>query len=317
MNLRQQLENILPSLLPNDPEQALKGTELIRLVKLKLKGEYSDASLRFHFSTLAGDPFSVLAKVEKSQGYYRRPTPDEIAYETYLHQPLLSIEQSNDDTPLDQQRKQKALALTLLYYEQTKWSAYILSGNSEDSPEGKGNPWVSPSLLLVDSPIQFDDDKISQDTGTLKTRQLLGLPPLPLQSVCVKLRATQETHHKLFFQALSSTAWTHSGELLILEPLREDSLLQSLRHLGSTYKLGITSLGLHLEDLDAMPSANNILNADEAQMELILSKLDPVVITPPQHRRQVDAFALDRILNQDESVRILMNSLQSSFSTLI
>ena len=34
MSLRSQLEELLPELLPSDPAQAIKGTELIRLVRL-------------------------------------------------------------------------------------------------------------------------------------------------------------------------------------------------------------------------------------------------------------------------------------------
>ena len=36
MSLRSQLEELLPELLPSDPAQAIKGTELIRLVRLRL-----------------------------------------------------------------------------------------------------------------------------------------------------------------------------------------------------------------------------------------------------------------------------------------
>ena len=38
MSLRSQLEELLPELLPSDPAQAIKGTELIRLVRLRLGG---------------------------------------------------------------------------------------------------------------------------------------------------------------------------------------------------------------------------------------------------------------------------------------
>ena len=56
MSLRSQLEELLPELLPSDPAQAIKGTELIRLVRLRLGEEYSDASLRYHFSFMASEP---------------------------------------------------------------------------------------------------------------------------------------------------------------------------------------------------------------------------------------------------------------------
>ncbi len=72
MSLRSQLEELLPELLPSDPAQAIKGTELIRLVRLRLGEEYSDASLRYHFLSWLPEPDSEIAKVERGQGYYRR-----------------------------------------------------------------------------------------------------------------------------------------------------------------------------------------------------------------------------------------------------
>ena len=70
MSLRSQLEELLPELLPSDPAQAIKGTELIRLVRLRLGEEYSDASLRYHFSFMASEPDSEIAKVERGQGAF-------------------------------------------------------------------------------------------------------------------------------------------------------------------------------------------------------------------------------------------------------
>ena len=48
MSLRKQLSDILPPLLPANPADAIKGTELIRLTPLQLTGNYSDASLIYH-----------------------------------------------------------------------------------------------------------------------------------------------------------------------------------------------------------------------------------------------------------------------------
>ena len=72
MSLRHQLTEVLTEYLPANPKEAIKGTELIRLLRMKLEGNYSDASLRYHFSIMSCDPASPIAKVEKGQGYYRR-----------------------------------------------------------------------------------------------------------------------------------------------------------------------------------------------------------------------------------------------------
>ena len=72
MNLRDQLKEVLPDILPANPAESIKGTELIRLVKYSLRQEYSDATLRYHFSILCCDPSSPIAKVDQGQGYYLR-----------------------------------------------------------------------------------------------------------------------------------------------------------------------------------------------------------------------------------------------------
>ncbi len=74
MNLRDQLRQILPEILPKNPNQSIKGTELIQLVKYRLHQNYSDATLRYHFSIMSCDPSSPIAKVEQGQGYYLRST---------------------------------------------------------------------------------------------------------------------------------------------------------------------------------------------------------------------------------------------------
>jgi len=53
MNLRDHLSDILPDILPVESSAAVKGTQLIELVKERLQQTYSDATLRYHFSILS------------------------------------------------------------------------------------------------------------------------------------------------------------------------------------------------------------------------------------------------------------------------
>ncbi len=311
MNLRQQLDQLLPSLLPSDPAQALKGTELIRLVRLKLEGDYSDASLRFHFSALAGDPTSVLSKVEKSQGYYKRPALPDRNMAT-IQQPLLAslaIELSGEEAPLEVQRRQKAIAISLLHYEQTRFTPYLLTPPPDSAP---CDPWITPQMLLVDSPLTGDEEGFRQDTGILRTRQLLGMPPLPLHAVSISLMPSLEKCRTQFFRALSATAWAHSGELLYIEPVTDDALAQTLRNLGITHGIGITSLGLTLEQLDALPSAMEIMESDEERTELLLERLDPNTLVPHPSRREPDRFALEAMFKNAPHVGELLDDLYSA-----
>ena len=311
MNLRQQLDQILPSLLPTDPAQALKGTELIRLIRLRLEGDYSDASLRFHFSALAGDPSSLLSKVEKSQGYFRRPMPAERPAMT-IQQPLLAslaVEFSGDEAPLDVQRRQKVLAISLLHYEQTRFTPYLLTPPPDASP---CDPWITPQLLLVDSPLTGDEDGLHQDTSTLRTRQLLGIPPLPMHAISISMIPTLERCRLQFFRAMSSTSWAHSGELLYAEAITDDALANTLRNLGTVHGLGITSLGLSLEQIDNLPPAYEIMEADAERTESLLEKLDPVILVPTRNKTTLDNNALEDVFKNAPHISELLADLHSA-----
>jgi hypothetical protein len=67
MNLREQLRHLLPEILPDDPAEAIKGTELIRLVRHRLGEGYSDATLRYHFSILSYDPTSPASSMRRAR----------------------------------------------------------------------------------------------------------------------------------------------------------------------------------------------------------------------------------------------------------
>ena len=54
MALREKLNKILPTLLPEKAENAIKGKELIARVRAVLGEAYSDHSLRSQFSFMVG-----------------------------------------------------------------------------------------------------------------------------------------------------------------------------------------------------------------------------------------------------------------------
>lgn len=317
MSLRQQLDKILPSLLPANPEHALKGTELIRLVRLRLEGDYSDASLRFHFSALAGELSSPLAKVEKSQGYYLRGafTHD---HPTAAQQPLftsLAIELLGEDAPLEVQRRQKAQAIALLYYEQTRLTPYLLSPPPNSEPT---DPWITPDLLLVDAPLIEEGAELRQDKERLLIRQLMGQPLLPLHSVSLVLIPHLSSCRQDFFQALSATSWTHEGELLFVEPLMDDALVQILRELGSSYGLAVSSLGLSMGVLDELPPAHIILESNAECSETLLSRLNFSHLVPARRlRAHIEESTLDALLQNSPHISNLLNSLHTSYSGFI
>lgn len=314
MSLRKQLNEILPALLPNNPAEAIKGTELIRLARRNLAGNYSDASLRYHFSIMSCDPASAIAKVEKGQGYYRRSEPLPALSGA---QELLAWTQgrlddlSGDETTVDNAmlRIRKFRAVVTRYYEiNGRFPFAFRDPFAATSPIG--NLWKYPELVLVDwetggSP----DEEMSLDESMLSLKQRLGIAPFRLHSARLRLLPSLTTYREDFFQALSVSMWAQGGELVYAGPVEDEALADGLRKLSSTYGVGVVSFGLTAEVLDELPRPAQILNAHPKETEAIMSKLEIHRISPVQSRPHLDWAALGSMRMESEEADKLMRWL--------
>lgn len=297
MSLRKQLNDVLPTLLPSSPTDAIKGTELIRLARLSLNGNYSDASLRYHFSIMSCDPTSSIAKVEKGQGYYRRSEPlpalsgaqELLAWTQGRLEDLGGDETSVDNAML---RIRKFRAVVTRYFEINGRFPFIFRDPfTTESPIG--NLWKYPELVLVDwetggSP----DEEMSLDAEMLEFKQRLGITPFRLHSARLRLMPSLMSYREDFFQALSVSQWAQGGELIYAGPIEDEALADGLRKLSAKYGVGVTSFGLTPEVLDDLPRPAQILNAHPKETEAIMSKLEIHRISGVQSREHLDWVAL-------------------------
>lgn len=314
MSLRKQLNEILPALLPNNPAEAIKGTELIRLARRNLAGNYSDASLRYHFSIMSCDPASAIAKVEKGQGYYRRSEPlpalsgarELLAWTQGQLDDLSGNETTVDNAML---RIRKFRAVVTRYYEiNGRFPFAFRDPFAATSPIG--NLWKYPELVLVDwetggSP----DEEMSLDDSMLTLKQRLGLAPFRLHSARLRLLPSLMSYREDFFQALSVSMWSQGGELIYAGPVEDEALADGLRKLSSTYGVGVVSFGLTAEVLDELPRPAQILNAHPKETEAIMSKLEIHRIAPVQSRPHLDWAALGSMRTESEEADKLMRWL--------
>ena len=314
MSLRQQLTDILPNILPSSPKEATKGTELIRLVRLRLEGDYSDASLRYHFSIMSCDPASPIAKVEKGQGYYRRAAPVPALAGA---QGLLSMTQgrledfAGDLGAVDHalQRIRKFRAAATRYCEVNGRFPYqFRDALTKDSP--LGNLWKFPDMVVVDweagEPV---DQGLTLDHDTFALKRGLGLPPYRLQSVTLRLLPNHERFREEFFQALSVSAWCQGGELFYAGPIEDEALADALRQLSNRFGIGITTFGLTAEMLDDLPGPEHILTAQPRETEALMERFDVRRIASPQLRDHIDWATLDSIRSDNQEVRNLFSWL--------
>lgn len=316
MSLRKQLSEILPPILPANPREAIKGTELIRLVRLQLSGNYSDASLRYHFSIMSCDPAAPIAKVEKGQGYYRR-TPPLPALSSA--QELLSLTQGQlDDLTSDNHviddavmRIRKFRAVVTRYFEiNGRFPFAFREAFGKDSP--MENLWKFPELALVewetgDAP----DEEMALDRCVIALKASLGLPPFRLSAARLRLVPSLRSYREDFFQTLSASQWAQGGELIYAGPIEDEALADSLRRLSAAHGVGVTSFGLTLDALDELPRPAHILNASPRETEAIMSRLDLTRIASPQARSHLNWTLLNELRTESEETGKLLGWLSA------
>jgi len=313
MSLRKQLNEILPDYLPANPKEAIKGTELIRLLRLKLEGNYSDASLRYHFSIMSCDPTSPIAKVEKGQGYYRRSAPvpalssaQEIFSQYQGRLDDLEDDHKGVDHALMRIRKFRAIV--------NKWCD--VNGRfpfafrepfRADAPIG--NLWKFPEMILVD----WESSEADESAGAMiKLKSQLGLPPFRLHAARLRILPAHHSFREDFFQALSASVWAQGGELIYAAPIEDEALAEAIRRLSANFGIGVTTFGLTAEILDELPRPANIMNAHPRETEALMEKLDVTRVAMAASRPHIDWASLETIRGDSADVDKLLDWLSSS-----
>jgi hypothetical protein len=312
MSLRNQLTDILPALLPGNPGDSIKGTELIRLARRELAGNYSDASLRYHFSIMSCDPASPIAKVEKGQGYYRRSAPlpalsgarDLIALTQGRLDDLTEAETDSVDRAMS--RVAKFRAVVTRYFEMNgRFPFAFRDAFSREAP--LGNLWKFPEMVLVDWETGgVPDEEMALDGDMLSLKQRLGVPPFRLHSARLRIQPSLETFREDFFQALAVSMWAQGGELIYAAPVEDEALAEGLRRLSAEFGIGVISFGLTPEALEDLPGPQSILHAQPRETEAVMAKLEINRIAAPRSRANLDWASFGVMRNESGDARNLM-----------
>ena len=304
MNLRDQLKEILPDILPRNPAQAIKGTELIEMVKHRLKQDYSDATLRYHFSIMSCDPSSPIAKVEQGQGYYLRTSTIHSvnSARNLFHQ---NYGGSSDESAMGSvdvdvalARAEKFRAVVQRYLESVQQFPFTF--NESFSDDAGANRWRVPDMAVVDWVASTEvDDQVILEQQKLEVHRRLGQAPFRVSSVKLRLELSHASHLEDLYQCLATSEWANSGELLIAAPINDARLLEEVRRFASRYGVGVISFGLDADILDDMPEPAAIENLSPSEFDSIkvfsrsavtrLRRLSPasIGIIFPLHRLRI------------------------------
>ncbi len=288
MNLRDQLKEILPEILPSNPAEPIKGTELIRLVKFSLKQEYSDATLRYHFSIMCCDPASPIAKVEQGQGYYLRRVPAGLSGSgpATLAQAKLGLLFETTPEQVDRALA-RALKLRAIFGRDTELSGkFPFIFESSFAPGAPyENLWKCPDAAVIDwGGGEISDQGLALSPKLLELKRAMGIPPFTMVSVKLKVAVSHDSYREDFFQALSHARWGHAGELVVAAPIPDEQLAEELRQLGTEFGLGILIYNLDEDDLDELPPGYVIQRMTPREFEAVLTRVKRRRLTSPRQR---------------------------------
>lgn len=274
MNLRDQLKEILPDILPRNPAQAIKGTELIEMVKHRLKQEYSEATLRYHFSIMSCDPSSPIAKVEQGQGYYLRSTT---IHTVNSSRNLFHVADAQEETTVMGSadavvaisRAEKFRAVVQRYLESTQQYPFSFD-SSFSAPDAAANRWRVPDLAVVDWMAGVvKDGRLVLDKEKLEVHSRLGRSPLRISSVKLRLELTRAMLFEDLFQCVATSEWANAGELLVAAPITDREIIEEIRRFASRHGVGVISFGLDGDALDDMPEPGTVANFSDAEFKTI------------------------------------------------
>ncbi len=272
MNLRDQLKEILPDILPRNPAQSIKGTELIEMVKHQLKQEYSDATLRYHFSIMSCDPSSPIAKVEQGQGYFLRSTSihslnsaRNLIREGLVNENGTALEPGEIELAITRASKFRALVQRYLEFSQQ----YPFAFEESFSEDPWANRWRVPDLAVIDW-LAVDAEEGGLSKQKLEVNRRIGASPMKITSVKLRLRLDYDTVLEDLFQCLSASEWANAGELIIAEPIKDARLSAEVSRFAARHGIGVLSFGLDADALDDLPEPAVIENFTHKEFASIL-----------------------------------------------
>ena len=263
MGLREKLDNILPTILPDKAENAIKGKELIARVRAVLGDAYSDHSLRSQFSFMVLDAASCLARVENGQGYYLRSEGDAPSLQNVFGG------SAEGDTMLH-----RAMALAVRLYDTAGQGVFVYPVNDEES-------WGHPDLVAVQWPAgAWDAEGAYIMEGDAEE--------LAFRTICVGFADDEESCRQAFFRALACGQWAQESELLLLPGAANED---ELTDLAARYGVGIRCLDADEPALEAMPRADEIFRLSTDEARTLLASLPQSTLARPRHRQLAEKAA--------------------------
>jgi hypothetical protein len=171
--------------------------------------------------------------------------------------------------------------------------------------------WKCPDAAVLDWELgEHLDSSFRLDPSVLTFKRQMGVNLFTLTSVKLKMEVTYDSFREDFFQTLSTSGWSHAGELVIAAPLSDHQLADELAELGAEHGIGISTLGVEMEQLDEWPPHWAIREMSEREFEAVMDKLQPQKIAPRRKARALSWNVLEAIRQDNADFQSLFAWLQ-------
>lgn len=168
-----QLNRVFPEVLSPEPREAINGTKLLEKVRAHLEGDYSENSIRPHFSEMSQDPTSSIAKVSDGHGYYLRKVENRDALD--LPTPAGAAKSADATEGRDIQLEEKFRSIFMRYSERSNSFPMHVEHTRASSRAAGINRWKFPDVVLLGWGVgELTDQGFRLDPNLLAVKMSLG-----------------------------------------------------------------------------------------------------------------------------------------------
>lgn len=266
--LWEQLNSLYPGLLSPDPANAINGTKLLEKVTPRLEGEYSENSIRQHFSVMSQDPTSLIAKVSSGHGYYLRQQPETQSLPDTPARPPVNLDSADDPEGRETQLEEKFRSIFIRHAERSNLFPMHVEHTRASTRASGVNRWKFPDVVVLSWGVgEMTDQGYRLDPNLLQVKMSLGEQPFLLRSVELKVGLSLSGFRENFFQCVSNSKWAHGATLAIANSIDDSTLSDELRRLGASYDISVDSYGLSSEFLRSLPTATKIREMADSEFD--------------------------------------------------
>lgn len=276
MTATKKVLDLLPSVLPRDPDKAIRGQELIRMLRERglSEEEIGDDSLKSMFSTLKKRSDSPIARRASKQGYFLRPSfpTAPAAADPDIEPAGAAAAEQPTGTGRGEQAEEKFRSVYMAWLRREQQYPVHIEHLEASRTERGLNTWKFPDVISLRWAVATDDVSAAPvlNRSMLDVRRSLGEQPFQLMSSELKVEAIASNLRRDFFQCLSNSKWAHKSALVYACDIIDEALVDELTRLGNSFGVNVFTFNLKLDDMDKLPGAKDIESAEK--VETILGK---------------------------------------------